>query len=1056
MSSSPTIVPALYRALTLRERVALPGQPSARVRDEDAALGALRVQRHRALPGFGSPQDYARRLAALGLTVPQAQALMSESGPSLAERCPEPPPWATMITRAFGGTEPLEFRGETLAAVATPLVDLACAAITEAAQRHASAADTPFDPQTVAEVLTSRLQAQLGTMAERTLVLEMHVARLRGLIEGDDGRTRFSSYLRRLAEPGTMMAIFEEYPVLARVLATHTQQSIAAAQQLIERLCADWPRLVDALGMPERPGALTVALSSGDRHDDGRAVTLLRWAGGAELAYKPKPLAVDARVQTLFSWCNQHGAAPPLATLRMLDRGDYGWSEVVRPQGCETAEQIEAFFERQGALLGLFYGMLATDFHCENVIAVGAHPYPVDLESLFQARIGDGEAVGVDAVSEADLVYSVLRVGLLPERANEANGAPGIDLSGLGGNDGQLSPFAQPVWEAAGTDQMALTRRHLPLEGSANRPTLDGAATQAFEWTDAIERGFTRMYRLLLEHRESLGADGGVLDGFADDLVRVIARPTRVYAALLGESYHPDLLRDAVDRDIFFDRLCSLAPGREHLRPLVELEHRDLWRGDIPKFMVRADGHDLLHPGGVVPGLFETSGLALTKQHLAGLDDRDLAHQQWIVRASMVTVATDVRAGRWARYRPDLTVAERTAEQLTASAARIADHLVETALKTGDEATWLGLAFRAEHWVLAPLGTDLYGGVLGVALFLAHAAVATGRPHYRQLAEAAIRALIRKEAEAGQREPSIGGYSGHGAMIYGLTQLGTLWERSDLIELAQGRVSWIDERIDADETLDVLSGSSGAIAGLLTLHARTGDTAAVDVATRCAQRLIERAVPMGTGVGWPSAETGGRALAGFSHGAGGMAWALLRLYEVTADPHLRQTALAAIEYERTLFVPDEGNYYDLRPESLAGKDAQFSFAWCHGAPGVGLARVGQLHLLDPEARHEVRRAAESTARALGRGHSLCHGDLGNLELVWQAGRVLDDAGLAAKAQRGIAAAVDHGEREGWLCGVPLSIETPSLMVGLAGIGYQLLRFSAPRQVPSVLLLEPLG
>ncbi len=44
--------------------------------------------------------------------------------------------------------------------------------------------------------------------------------------------------------------------------------------------------------------------------------------------------------------------------------------------------------------------------------------------------------------------------------------------------------------------------------------------------------------------------------------------------------------------------------------------------------------------------------------------------------------------------------------------------------------------------------------------------------------------------------------------------------------------------------------------------------------------------------------------------------------------------------------------------------------------------------------------------------------------------------------------------DGWLCGTPSNVETPGLMTGLAGIGYQLLRLANSAQVPSVLLLAP--
>jgi lantibiotic modifying enzyme len=44
--------------------------------------------------------------------------------------------------------------------------------------------------------------------------------------------------------------------------------------------------------------------------------------------------------------------------------------------------------------------------------------------------------------------------------------------------------------------------------------------------------------------------------------------------------------------------------------------------------------------------------------------------------------------------------------------------------------------------------------------------------------------------------------------------------------------------------------------------------------------------------------------------------------------------------------------------------------------------------------------------------------------------------------------------QGCLCGMQTSLASPGLMVGLAGIGYGLLRLACPEQVPSVLVLAP--
>ena len=94
------------------------------------------------------------------------------------------------------------------------------------------------------------------------------------------------------------------------------------------------------------------------------------------------------------------------------------------------------------------------------------------------------------------------------------------------------------------------------------------------------------------------------------------------------------------------------------------------------------------------------------------------------------------------------------------------------------------------------------------------------------------------------------------------------------------------------------------------------------------------------------------------------------------------------------------------------------------------------------------------AQGFGRNHSLCHGDLGNLELLLQASQMFDDPELSGQVNRIAAIILESISRDGWLCGNPLRVESPGLMTGLAGIGYGLLRLAEPTRVPAVLVLEP--
>jgi lantibiotic modifying enzyme len=142
--------------------------------------------------------------------------------------------------------------------------------------------------------------------------------------------------------------------------------------------------------------------------------------------------------------------------------------------------------------------------------------------------------------------------------------------------------------------------------------------------------------------------------------------------------------------------------------------------------------------------------------------------------------------------------------------------------------------------------------------------------------------------------------------------------------------------------------------------------------------------------------------------------------------------------------------------SRKADDQPLVTTWCYGAPGIGLARLNALRHIDDEAiRAEAEAALQITLEhGFGLNHSLCHGDLGNLELLLQASYVLADPKWSFQVNRLTAIVLESIDKYGWLCGIPLGVESPGLMTGLAGIGYQLLRLAEPTRVPSVLTLAP--
>ncbi len=271
-------------------------------------------------------------------------------------------------------------------------------------------------------------------------------------------------------------------------------------------------------------------------------------------------------------------------------------------------------------------------------------------------------------------------------------------------------------------------------------------------------------------------------------------------------------------------------------------------------------------------------------------------------------------------------------------------------------------------------------------------------------------------------------------------------------------IGLLQESIAKDQTYDILSGAAGYLCVLCGFHDVTGSSEAFRGIVACADHLLANAQSAPQGIAWNTMPSQSHApLTGFSHGVSGIAYALLRAGEVTGDERFYEAAAGGIAYERAQFIPDHQNWRDLRKLSETPSDnIQCMTAWCHGAPGIGLSRFFAAPLLnDPEINREIDIAIETTVHnGFGGAHCLCHGDVGNLELLIEASGLPGyESWKAAAAQRS-GWLLNAARRHGWLCSTPKGIETPGLMLGLAGIGYGLLRLSDPDYVPSILTLQP--
>ena len=353
---------------------------------------------------------------------------------------------------------------------------------------------------------------------------------------------------------------------------------------------------------------------------------------------------------------------------------------------------------------------------------------------------------------------------------------------------------------------------------------------------------------------------------------------------------------------------------------------------------------------------------------------------------------------------------------------------------------------------------SLYGGVTGVGLFFAALASLTGRADFENHALAVLRPIAALgELSAPESEElfgtlGIGAGMGLGSLLYALTIAHRFLPTHALLSKAERLADSLSPAlVEMDEKLDVVGGAAGAILGLLALYDQTKQSKRLEQASTCAAHLLGRRVRAGGG-GPRAWRTIARApLAGFSHGAAGIAYSLLRLYVHTNDTALREAALEGMAYERTLFSHEQQNWRDLRQQAET-----FPVQWCHGAAGITLARIGcNAAVKDSAIEGDIAAGLATTAaHPLQNIDQLCCGNFGRIEVLLTAGRGLKDPRLVTMAQECAGGVVDRRERTGDYClfsnlrGTHLGI---GFFQGLAGVGYELLRLASPAIVPSVLL-----
>jgi lantibiotic modifying enzyme len=904
------------------------------------------------------------------------------------------------------------------------------------------------------------------------------------LLFRDETAAEWKAFLGGL-RAGKWKDVLREHPVLARFMMMAVDRWTRNVAEFAGHLAEDMAKLEAAFNGGRPTGRLAaVDADVSDAHHGGKTVLILTFESGLKLVYKPRSLAIDAAWGEWIRWLERDGMPHRIRTPAVLDAGDHGWAEFMERRPLEREEDAAAFYFRAGVLLGSIYALGGSDFHFENLIACGAHPVPIDLETLLMHRVKPFDLTedGKNAahLAQDELNDSVLRVGMLPYWQ--------VDAKGKAEEWGALT-----CREARGL--------HLPM--------LYGRPLDVRDYEEHLLAGFAWVYDRIAGRKRRFRGEGAgeasPLDAFGSCRLRFMIRGTQVYADVLNHAARPEFLRDGLLYSFEVERLAPAfllwAPDGE-LRELwnVFCAERDaLENRDIPIFYGKARGLALEDKTGVLhPGYFLESAIDRAKTLILRMDERDKNVQIDLIKAALFMGAEPSHAagertsGSAANGSPDnFRVPEAPAvpdaELLIEEAAAIFEEIAARRIVGADgEGTWIVSRFHLQAQKMAPgrIGWSFYDGLIGLGVFMAALYRLTGRERIRETALLTLNPVLKSldctDPPFPAQRFSLGLGSGLGGIIRGLAIMGEYLEAPSLTEAGWGLARRIPpEMVDGDRWLDVIGGSAGLILALLDLQRAGQDDGLLGLARRCGHHLLKSRVTAKSGHRVWASGIGKEPLTGMGHGAAGYAAALYRLARATREDAFREAALEAMDYENGLYDRERNNWPDLRKASARAAEGNPSFmaGWCSGAPGVGLARIAMLAAggeaveagkagSDGEAgaggdkeyrrrmAQDVENAVEFARACPMEAHDhVCCGNAGRIDFLIEASLLLDRPDLLEEARRKAGAVIARKRRNGHYllhAGEGRALSNPSFFQGIAGVGYTFLRCAAPGEIRSVL------
>lgn len=463
--------------------------------------------------------------------------------------------------------------------------------------------------------MSNEIGIKLIEQSIKTLITEVNIMREKELLKSETSSDRFKEFILHFRNSDKIINFFDEYIVLARILTETTIRISDFICELMDNIDKDIFLLHNKEDLNKKYIISDVDFNLGDSHSLNKTVVIFT-LNNRKIVYKPKNLGSFNAFSKIVSFINKKHPKNTLIMPEVIDKGSYAYVEYIEYKECEN-KKLSEFYKKFGYQLALMYIFNCTDIHMENLIARREYPVIIDLETILQTpnyfqEKGDSF---INKIIENHF-NTITRTAMLQTNLEIGNNKT-VEIGALFGDETEIDDVLTLI--DYGYDTIRLESKKIKMKASNNIPKKEGFNDLQFYMKDIIY-GYKEYYNIILSELNDRDFKKIIYELFEFD-TRVIYRNTSVYDNILKNSYHPDFMKDMLDREKAFENLWE---NYMLTSEIIDAEIKFLKNEDIPLFIVNPLNNIVKETDRIIGRLNVTTGKEYFLNRIESLGEKDL------------------------------------------------------------------------------------------------------------------------------------------------------------------------------------------------------------------------------------------------------------------------------------------------------------------------------------------------------------------------------------------------------------------------------------------------